>query len=334
MNSNLLRILQGQEAAGIPVILTGAACAAKLAGTDLGKMRENVETMVKVQSHFQATSGMDWNVIYSDAYYLNEAFGCQVEVDEGSPTIKEAIGYDRVIQTSAVDFYSVPSCKVILDSIEMMGKQHPDLPVAVLFEGPFTTATRMFGTEDVLLKMIMEPEEVKEALKAIEKILGDFAAEAQKRGASLVYMPDPMSSKNMISPSHYLEFAQPYQTDLIQRIKRTGLYVILHICGDTQDRWQGMADTQADALSLDQIVDFTEVRRTVGEKVVIAGNVDPINTMLRGDAAKVALEAQASIHKGGPKHFILMPGCGTPPGTPVENMRALVQAARDYGQSH
>lgn len=330
MNSNLLKVLQGQEVSGVPVILSGAACAAKMAGTDLGKMRENAEKMVEVQCSFQAASGMDWNVIYADAYYLNEAFGCQVEVNEGSPSIIEAIDYDRVIHTTAVDFSSITSCKVVLDALELMQRQQPELPVAALFEGPFTTATRMFGTEDVLMKMMMEPETVKEALKAIEKILGDFAAQARKKGASLVFMPDPMSSRNMISPSHYMEFAQPYQTGLIQRMKSEGLNVILHICGDTKDRWQGMADTQADALSLDQIVNFTEVRRTVGEKVVIAGNVDPINTLLRGDAAKVALEAEVSIARGGPKHFILMPGCGTPPGTPVENTQALVQAARKY----
>lgn len=91
-----------------------------------------------------------------------------------------------------------------------------------------------------------------------------------------------------------------------------------------------MVDTGADALSLDQVVDLRDVREVLGPTAVIAGNVDPIGTMLRGDPEKVKLEAKQSYERGGADNFILMPGCGTPPGTPVENLRALVQSAREW----
>lgn len=143
-------------------------------------------------------------------------------------------------------------------------------------------------------------------------------------------MPDPMSAKNMISPAHYQEFAQPYQKTLITKIKALELPTVLHICGNTKDRWLEMADTGAIALSLDQVVDFTEVRVVVGSNIILTGNVDPINALLRGEPAKVELEARQSIEKGGPQKFVLAPGCGVPPGTPVQNLKAMVEVARAF----
>ena len=330
MESNLLKVLRGEPTPAVPVILTGAACAAKLAGSTLDAMRVDAEEMVRVQAEFQKANGMDWVVIYSDAYYLTEAMGCQVVSGDSGPVIKEPVDYELILQVGKVDFYTIPSCKVILDSIELAVAQTPDLPVGVLFEGPFTTATRMFGTEKMLMDLIMEPQKVVGCLEVITRVLIDFVAEAQKRGVSIIYVPDPMSSKNMISPAHNQEYAQPYQKQLFAYIKGLGLASILHVCGNTKDRWPQMAATGADALSLDQVVDFREVREALGPAVVIAGNVDPVGTLLRGEPEKVMAEAKQSFERGGPDNFILMPGCGTPPGTPAANMKALVQSAREF----
>ncbi|MBI5442343.1 MAG: hypothetical protein HY900_14160 [Deltaproteobacteria bacterium] len=328
MESPLIDVLRGAPAAGVPVVLTGAACAAELAGSSLPAMRANAAEMVRVQSAFQQASGVDWLIIYSDPYYLAEALGCRVTGGESGLDIEAPLGYEQVSGLEVTDFYAVPSCGVVLGSIELAVRQAPHLPVAVLFEGPFTTANRVFGIERTLKELIVAPDKVVACLEVIARALGRFAEEAKRRGASLVYMPDPMSTRDMISPNHYRRYAWTYQKAVFDAARQAGLRSMLHVCGHTKDRWPDMLAAGADGLSLDQVVEFQELRRHVGPGPVIAGNVDPVGTMLLRGPEDVAADAARAFAAAGPDRFILMPGCGVPPGTPVENLRALVECGR------
>jgi len=333
MQSDLLKVLRGEPAESVPLMLTGAGRAAVHAGTSISGMRESAEDMAEAQMTFAEASGMDWIVIYSDALYLPEAMGCNVSAGEKGPEIKEALGYADVKMPGEVDFYKTKSSRVVLDAIEYAVNKAPDTPIGVLFEGPFTTAVRMFGTENILIDLIDDKDKVTGVIKTITQVLCAFAEEAKKKGVSIIYIADPMSASNMISPAFYEEYSQPYEKALFGRVRELGLLSVLHICGNTREIWPGMADTGANALSLDQVVDFREVREILGPSIVIGGNVDPVGALLNGDPEKVAGEARASYERGGPGRFILMPGCGVPPKAPLENLKAMASFLKELNES-
>ena len=77
-------------------------------------------------------------------------------------------------------------------------------------------------------------------------------------------------------------------------------------------------------------MDLSECLVTVPDKV-LAGNVDPIKSLLLGDTKQVKKDALNCLRKAGTDRFILMPGCGVPPNTPLENLKAMVEAAAEYG---
>jgi uroporphyrinogen decarboxylase len=92
-----------------------------------------------------------------------------------------------------------------------------------------------------------------------------------------------------------------------------------------------MADTGADALELDHFNDFAQVKKQIGARTCLEGNLDPARVMLQGTPEVVRQKSAELISiagKGG--GFILSPGCEVPRDTPPENMLALVEAARDF----
>ena len=77
-------------------------------------------------------------------------------------------------------------------------------------------------------------------------------------------------------------------------------------------------------------MDIAAVREAVGPELVLLGNVSPLDTLARGTAEQVYEEARACVAKAAPGGgFILSAGGGASPGTPAENIDALVRAARE-----
>ena len=95
-----------------------------------------------------------------------------------------------------------------------------------------------------------------------------------------------------------------------------------------------MADCGAGTLSLDDEVDLAEARAAVGERVALVGNIRPATTMALGTPDDVRRNVIECLLKGvgNPKGFILGLGCALPINTPMENIHALVAAAREYGR--
>jgi uroporphyrinogen-III decarboxylase len=77
-------------------------------------------------------------------------------------------------------------------------------------------------------------------------------------------------------------------------------------------------------------MDLSESRAIVPDKV-LGGNVDPVKSLLLGDTEQVKKDALHCLREAGTDRFILMPGCAVPPHTPLENLRAMVRTAVDYG---
>lgn len=329
-DSVLTQLLAGRQPGRIPVIFTGAALAARMAGCSLAEIRDNGALLAEVQDNFQKETGMDWCVVYADALAIPEALGIPVEI---SP-VSGPVGRPRTVPAEVPfltprPFFDSPGTRAILEAVQILKKTRRDKPVAVLLEGPFTTAMRLFEAEDLMREIFRRPALVKSITGQLADILGSFAAAARRAGADLFYIPEPFASMDMISARHFREFAAPFISNLIGRIHSLGARVILHICGFTAGIWPDMVTTGADALSLDQKMSMKKAREFFGPGVVLAGNVDPLRTLMEGDRARVREETRRCIAEAGPKNLIVMPGCGVPPQTDPGNLRVMVETVRE-----
>ncbi len=137
---------------------------------------------------------------------------------------------------------------------------------------------------------------------------------------------------SVISPRVFREYEQPLEKVYVQRIKATGKIAFLHICGDELPILEDMIDTGAQVLELDPLTDMTEAKQAAAGRTVLLGFVEPANVVGRGTTAMVKQECEAVIKVLAPGGgFILSPGCAVPIETPGDNMKAMVEAARAYG---
>lgn len=141
------------------------------------------------------------------------------------------------------------------------------------------------------------------------------------------------------SPRIARELSLPTIKALTAMAKQAGVPTMLHSCGIERDlvRWCA-EETDLDCINPLEVppmgdCDLAELKRTYGDRIALMGNLHTTDVMLRGTPEEVMRASREAIeaagHGGG---FILSTGdqCGR--DTPDENIRALVEAARMYGE--
>ena len=121
-----------------------------------------------------------------------------------------------------------------------------------------------------------------DSLKAKAAAMADAAIERNKRLAeagvdcSILCSDYCYNSGPFISPEMFGEFIQPYLYRIINEAKKAGLYTIKHTDGNIMPILDQLVECGPHALhSLDPMagVDIKEVKKLVGDKVCLCGNV-------------------------------------------------------------
>jgi MtaA/CmuA family methyltransferase len=148
-----------------------------------------------------------------------------------------------------------------------------------------------------------------------------FANAQFTAGADIVVIADH-ATRNLVGPHHYQEYLLPIHQELTAQV---GGPIILHVCGNCSDRLELFAQTGMDAYHFEWQVDSKEAVRRIGDKLSLVGNVNNPRALLQGTAADVYQQARYAIEAG---VNIIGPECAIPLTTPIENLRAIVEAAQ------
>lgn len=169
------------------------------------------------------------------------------------------------------------------------------------------------------------------ALDVATETLIRFGKACRDAGADVIHCGDSLASCDMISPQTYQQFALPYEQRVFQAWKEDGIEgSILHICGNSTRVLELYADTGADLIEIDHMVDLQVARQKIGQRVTLVGNVHTVDDLLQGTPQSVGAAAQHCIEQaGGGRNFILGSGCIVPRYTPIENLQAMVRVARN-----
>ena len=133
---------------------------------------------------------------------------------------------------------------------------------------------------------------------------------------------------SQISPKMYRRFALPYEQRIFAAVHAMGALTRLHICGNISKLLPFVAQSGADIVDVDWMVDMAEAREICGPAAV-CGNQDPVAVMLQGTPETVRQAVTHALDLGGPRCFS-MAGCEIPEGTPHANLLAHAQALREY----
>ena len=213
--------------------------------------------------------------------------------------------------------------------IEFMNQKVGNEKLVMAFSvAPLTMVSTLIGMDDLMMATIEEPETVKKLMDFCMVITSYISGDEVEHGATAVSTADPVSSSKIISEDTFLDLSLPAIKKSASEWRRYGCPIMLHICGDSSGRLKNIRDLDIDIFSLDG-GDLQQELDIARGHYAIFGNINTVSPLLNGSAdevGKTALElCQTAGTNGG---FILAPGCDLAPATPLENVLAMMQAAK------
>lgn len=218
---------------------------------------------------------------------------------------------------------------VVLEAVRKLKDRVKDeVPVIAATVSSFMLACQLRGEEAGIMDVIKHPERIEAVLKLACEWNIAFAEELIDAGADVITLVDATSSGDVLGPKQYQRFAMPYQKRIAEAVRKKGALSVLHICGNTSRNIEYMAQTGVNGISVEQSIDLKAVKQVIAGRAALVGNVDPTNTLVRKKPADVEAEVKQCIEDG---TDIVAPGCGFSPETPLENMKAMVEATKRFG---
>jgi MtaA/CmuA family methyltransferase len=194
-------------------------------------------------------------------------------------------------------------------------------------EGPIAEAADLRGINTVMTDFFDDPAFIRDLFEFVIEMELRFAREQIQAGADLIGVGDAAAS--LIGPQLYQEFVLAYEQKLVDGIHGLGGRVRMHICGNTRRLLTGMGQLGCEIVDLDSLAPLDEARQQMGGKQVLLGNLNPVTVLRNGDPETVT-RTLTECHRQAGARFIVGAGCEVPRDTPLKNLRALC----DYAKQH
>jgi MtaA/CmuA family methyltransferase len=288
----------------------------------------DIAQMVRLALEMQRATGMDNIGLPFCMTVEAEALGAAV--DFGTRTIQPWVDAEPITQIEEVTAWlQSPSTgedrrPLVLEAIRQAREAAPDVAVVGSVVGPVSLAGQLLEAGLLLRAMRRQPKLVHDLLAAAEFFVRRFAVEQVQAGADVIMAAEPTATGEILGPSLYADFADPYLRRLIDALRGVGAPVILHVCGRPSAILPALAHLPVQAVSLDETADLREARAALP------------HTRLMGNLSSIVLE------QGPPEHIaevvrqvlewgvdIVAPACGVTATTPLAHLQAMVAAAHE-----
>jgi len=222
--------------------------------------------------------------------------------------------------------------RVLVEAARLLSKSIGDQTVVGTSQwAPFTLGGLAYGVENLMRGIRKDKAAVHAVMEFAAELCFDYLEPFIDAGVSMISLADPTASGDLISREQFIEFSFPYLKRVADRIRARGIWVTVHICGNTTNRLDRIPEAGAHIMSVDYKVNLSDARRILDGKIAFAGNLNPVAIMQKETVQGVAAASRDAISKAGVTGgYILMPGCDIPPSVPVENVRTMVETARAY----
>jgi [methyl-Co(III) methanol-specific corrinoid protein]:coenzyme M methyltransferase len=349
LKENVLAVLRDEETDVTPVISVtqlGIIEAMEKTGSFWPEAHSDAEKMAVLGSSLYELAGLECARIPFCLTVEAEAMGCKVDLGNKNktPQIVESPFESSNDITMPDDFLSKGRIPVVLEAIKKLKDKYGDnLPIIVGITGPFTLTGHLLGVEKLVRYMRTRPNEVESALDEALDVSIEYANAISDAGPDVICVADPTAAPELIDPLQFKTMVKPRLEDLAVQINTNK---VLHICGSTEPIIKDMAATGFDGLSVEEKVDISRAKEEIkgggktirvggrtmsmggGDKVPkIIGNISSSETLFRGSPDQVEEEVKKVLEAG---VDIIAPSCGLAPGSPLKNIKAMVEARNEF----
>lgn len=198
-------------------------------------------------------------------------------------------------------------------------------------QAPFSLASMMLTPAEFMMDLMIEPELCHKLLAYCTNACKQYIKLLADEGAHIISNGDSPAGPDMISPEMYIEFALPYEKEIVEYTHQLGLPYMLHICGNTELILDEMSKTCLDALELDYKTSIYKIHDVYKSTITLSGNLDPTGVIAHGTPQLVELKTRELIelYSDSPR-LIINAGCAIPPNAPEANIRKLIEVTREY----
>jgi uroporphyrinogen decarboxylase len=295
----------------------------------------DVDRAVEVSLQPIELVGSEAVILFSDIFVPIPGLGVEVDFRPGPVVAQPIRSLEQVQRLRAPDpRESVPFVFEILRVLrqELVSRR---IPLLGFSGAPFTLAAYLVeghGSPQfpTLRRMLFgAPELLRELLARLTDLVVRYLDAQIEAGAQVVQLFDTWAG--LLGVEEYREWVLPTHREIVAKLGRERAPRILFV-GNGAHVVDAMADSGADVLSLDWRVDLADAARRVGARASLQGNLDPC--ALTAPPAEIARRVRALAAAGSQaRGHVLNLGHGVLPETPVEGVRAFVDAARSLGGS-
>jgi uroporphyrinogen decarboxylase len=279
---------------------------------------------------------VDAAIIFADLLLPLEVMGLPFRFTAGEgPVIERPVRSSEAI--AALQTNRSAELGYVAESVRQVVKHFGDkLPVIGFCGAPFTLASYMIeggsSRNYIHAKRMMynAPAAWDTLMRKLVDVLAAYAAEQVTAGADALQIFD--SWVGCLGVEDYRQYVLPATTDLVQRLKSTGVPII-YFGTDTATLLPAMKETGAQVIGVDWRTPLDQAWRSLDFAGAVQGNLDPVLLFAGQKELRARTDAVLRQAAGRPGHIFNL-GHGILPETPVENVCALVNFVRELSAKH
>lgn len=323
-------ILEGKGADRIPVIMNAFSLPVMQYGYNMLEVLTTPEKMAECMIGTRRRLGYDG--LCAGAYSICGAIAGHLENFEGRISMdgKDTIrSVEDLEKLRPFEPEKDPMMQSLLKAIELMRKEEPDEPIFVILHHPTSEAFSLIGATPAFKTMIKNPEFFKKVAEYVEEASLAASRMIAKADIDFLWFPTPNFGGFCISRKAYEKNIYESNVRFVNKLKEDHIPVVLHTCGLYDDRLDLVLDEHGDAWHL---ADTTtkKIKDLYGDKVSLMGAIPSVRVMMEYEPDELYKYAYQECMDGAKDgRFILSADCDVPPSTSDENMKAVVQAAKD-----
>ena len=205
-----------------------------------------------------------------------------------------------------------------------------------LFSGLWESATQVMGLPAFAVALRRNPDHVRRMVKHYESLyLAALHATADAGMPGFVYSDDMgFKSGPQTSPRVLDEFFGPSLRRITEAAHQRGLKIIIHSCGNVNQLLDLFVDWGFDGVhSLEPTagIDLAEVKKRVGSRMCIFGNLDIAHVMSDGTRQEVEEAVKAALRAAAQDGGFIMAMTNSHNAVKVENTRWMIEFTHRYG---
>lgn len=277
--------------------------------------------------------GVDAAILFADILLPIEAMGAPFEFAESKgPIVHQPIrSLEQIEQLRVCD--PQQDLAYVLDAVRLIRAELDGKVPLIGFAGaPFTVASYLVEGgksarfEHTKALMWEQPQAWELLMSKIAEVVRRYLTAQVDAGAQAVQLFD--SWIGALSVDDYCQYVQPYVRTILESVGTAGVPVI-HFGTNTTALLEAQRDAGGTVIGVDWRVPLDEAWRRVGPDHAIQGNLDPL-LLCASRSVAVARTRRVLEQAGGQPGHIFNVGHGIVPQTPVDNVRAVVDAVHDW----